>query len=238
MAQPDSSGMSSTAEVAVDANQPVPTGPCTNPMNSTGFIALGAPAMVAGAGPIPARTAGNLSIPEVVLASLFDDIYSEQAQGRWTPLYLRDYLTDGWNTPFVSPTSSSAGAPRQGWVGAFDGQFFRAWFFAFAYDQGLNSHLGNGYVGRYTIFAPSNRRLEFQWDSLFIVSNKGGSSNTYHGNVGDQTFWLKTLLCETKNYGYGCVLGINVPTGRTENGQGLNYLQPGFRYLWFPFGGN
>lgn len=95
---------------------------------------------------------------------------------RWTPLYLRTYFSDGWNTPFVLPTSSSAGAPRQGWVGAFDGQFFRAWFFAFAYDQGVNQKIGNGYVGRYTLFAPLNRRLEFQIDSYFIVSNKGGTA--------------------------------------------------------------
>ncbi len=135
------------------------------------------------------------------------------------------------------PTSSTAGAPRQGWVGAFDGQFFRAWFFAFAYDQGINSHIGNGYVGRYTLFAPLSRRLEFQIDSFFVVSNKGGTSNTYHGNVGDNTFWLKSQICETKNYGYGFVLGYNAPTGRTENGQGNNYLVTSFRGLWFPFGG-
>jgi hypothetical protein len=177
------------------------------------------------------------SVLEIVLASLVDDLYSDDAKARWTPLYLREYFTEGWDTPFILAPSSSAGAPRQGWIGAFDGQFFRTWFSAFAYDQGVNSHIGNGYVGRYTIFAPLNRRLEFQWDSFFIVSNKGGTSNTYHGNIGDQTFWLKTLLCETKNFGYGTGLGINVPTGRTENGQGANYLQPGFRFLWFPFGG-
>jgi hypothetical protein len=187
--------------------------------------------------PAPAGYAPDRSVLDLIGASLFDDIYSDEAKARWTPLYLSTYFTDGWNTPFVLPTSSSAGAPRQGWVGAFDGQFFRAWFFAFAYDQGVNQKIGNGYVGRYTIFVPLNRRLEFQVDSLFIVSNKGGASNTYHGNMGDNTFWLKTLLCETKNYGYGFALGYNAPTGRTENGQGNNSLATSFRGLWFPFGG-
>jgi hypothetical protein len=46
---------------------------------------------------------------------------------------------------------------------------------------------------------------------------------------------LKSLLHETKNLGFGYVLGFNVPTGRTENGQGLNYMQTGFRFLSFPF---
>ena len=32
--------------------------------------------------------------------------------------------------------------------------FFRALFFAFAYDQGVNSHIGNGYLGRFDIFIP------------------------------------------------------------------------------------
>jgi hypothetical protein len=135
------------------------------------------------------------------------------------------------------PTSSSSGAPRQGWVGAFDGQFFRAWFFALSYDQGINSRIGNGYVGRYTIFVPLNRRFEFQVDSLFLVSNKGGLSNTYHGNVGDSTFWAKFLLSESKDFGHGVGLGVVTPTGRTENGMGQNLLMPTYRFLWFPGGG-
>ncbi len=207
-------------------------------MNPADFAGTSAPGMVPGTPPpVPASAEPARSVLDVIGASLFDDLYSDEAKARWTPLYLSTYFTYGWNTPFVQPTSSTAGAPRQGWVGAFDGQFFRAWFFAFAYDQGVNSKIGDGYVGRYTIWVPFNRRLEFQLDSFFIVSNKGGTSNTYHGNFGDNTFWLKTLLCETKNYGYGIGLGYNTPTGRTENGQGNNYLQTTFRGLWFPFGG-
>ncbi len=226
------------APAGMGSNPPVPMAPSTGPLNPADFGAAGAPGMTPGPPPAaPSGYAQDRSVLDVIGASLFDDIYSDEAKARWTPLYLSTYFTDGWNTPFVLPTSSSAGAPRQGWVGAFDGQFFRAWFFAFAYDQGVNQKIGNGYVGRYTLFAPLNRRLEFQVDSLFIVSNKGGASNTYHGNIGDQTFWLKTLLCETKNYGYGFALGYNAPTGRTENGQGNNSLTTSFRGLWFPFGG-
>jgi hypothetical protein len=111
-----------------------------------------------------------------------------RSKSHWSPLYASEYLTTGWDQPFVLPTAGSGGAPRQGWVGAFDGQFFRAWFFAFVDAQGVNSHVGDLYVGRYTIFCALSRRLEFQWDSLFIVSDKGRKSGTYHGNIGDQTF--------------------------------------------------
>jgi hypothetical protein len=228
-----------TASPAYVGSDPLaPMTPTTGRLVSPDSGDTGAPGMVPRPPPsVSAEDEPRRSVLDVIRASLFDDIYSEEARARWTPLYLRTYFTDGWNTPFIQPTSSSAGAPRQGWVGAFDGQFFRAWFFAFAYDQGINGRIGNGYLGRYTIFAPLNRRLEFQWDSFFIVSNKGGASNSYHGNIGDQVFLLRTLLCETKNFGCGYVTGVNVPTGRTENGQGLNYLQTGLRFLWFPFGG-
>ena len=38
---------------------------------------------------------------------------------------------------------------------------------------------GNQYVGSWTIFAPFSRRFEMRVDVPFIVSNKGGPSNTY-----------------------------------------------------------
>ncbi|MFO0889954.1 MAG: hypothetical protein U0790_12545 [Isosphaeraceae bacterium] len=174
---------------------------------------------------------------EVIRASIFDDIYGEEAAARWTPLPLRTFFSEGWDQPFVLPTSSSGGAPRQGWVGAFDGQFFRAWFFAFGYEQGINRRIGDGYVGRYTIFVPFNRRFEFQVDSLFVVSNKGGERNNYHTNIGDTLFWAKFQLSESKDFGQTVGLGVITPTGNTVNGQGRNALLPTYRFLWFPFGG-
>ncbi|MGC8641045.1 MAG: hypothetical protein ACP5XB_14365 [Isosphaeraceae bacterium] len=213
-------------------------GSTATPVGSPTMTPTGASTMAPTGAPPPATSTGPaLSALEVIRASLFDDIYSDEAKARWTPLPLSTFFTEGWNTPFVLPTSSSGGAPRQGWVSAFGGQFFRAWFFAFAYTQGINSNLGNGYLGRYTIFAPLNRRLEFQVDSLFIVSNKGGASNTYHGNVGDTYFWANFQLSESKNFGQTLGLGVAAPTGRTENAQGLNALWPTYRFLWFPGGG-
>ena len=69
----------------------------------------------------------------------------------------------------MNPTAGNGGlagtggaAPCQGWVNAFGGTFFRAWFFTFAYIQGVNSHIGNGYLDRYEIFIPFNRCYEFE----------------------------------------------------------------------------
>ena len=137
---------------------------------------------------------------DVIRESLFGDVYSPEAQARWTPLPLGTFFTEGWDQPYVVPTSGSGGAPRQGWVSAFGGNFYRAWFFAFAYAQDVG-HNGNQYLGQYEIFVPLNRRFEFEVRYNFILSNKGGSSNTYHGNTGDTGFIGRFQLSESKDFG-------------------------------------
>ena len=179
------------------------------------------------AGYSPARSA-----LEVICASLFDDIYSEEAQARWTPLPLGTFFTEGWDQPYVNPTAGSGGAPRQGWVNAFGGNFYRAWFFAFAYDQGINRTIGNGYLGQYEIFIPLNRRFEFEIRYNFIVSNKGGSSNTYHGNTGDTGFISRFQLSESKDFGQTFHFGVFAPTGVRENGNGVASVQPYYQFWW------
>ena len=123
-------------------------------------------------------------------------------------------------------------APRQGWVNAFGGSFFRAWFFAFAYDQGINQRIGNGYVGQYEIFIPMNRRYEFEIRYNFIVSNKGGLSHTYHGNTGDTGFISRFQLSESRDFGQTFHLGVFAPTGRGENGNGVASIQPYYQFWW------
>ena len=172
------------------------------------------------------------SAVDVVLASLFDDIYSEEAQARWTPLTLGSFLTEGWDQPYVNPTSSTTGVPRQGWVNAFGGNFYRAWFFAFAFDEGINKKIGNGYLGQYEIFIPFNRRFELEIRSNFIVSNKGGTSNTYHGNIGDTGFIGRFQLSESKDFGQTFHFGVFTPTGRGENGGGVASLQTYYQFWW------
>jgi hypothetical protein len=204
---------------------------------------IGAPAAEAGtapAGPMetPLRSPTGLSALEVIQRSLFDEIYSPASQGKWSPLTLGEFFSQGWDVPYANPTAGNGGlagtggAPRQGWIGAYGATFFRAWFFAYVYAQGLNSHIGNTMVGQYTGWIPFNRRFELQVNYNFIVSNKGGTSGTYHGNTGDTNFALRFMLSESKNFGQMFQLGIQAPFGKEENGNGVANIFPQYQTWW------
>ena len=192
-----------------------------------------APGMVPAA---PAGYSSGLSTLDVIYESLFGDIYTKESMASWTPLTLDTFFSEGWDQAYLFPPSGSGGAPRHGWLQGLSGTFFRAWFFAFITAQDFH-HNGNLYVGQYTIFAPLNRRFEFQFDYHFIVSNKGGTSNTYHGNTGDTTIYGRFQLSETKNFSQLFQLGFNVPTGRESNGNGVAFIQPQYQF-WYNIYGN
>ncbi len=219
---------------AVGSNQPVPMAPGARPLNSPGDADTGAPGTPAA---VPAGYSSSLSALDVIRESIFGDIYSPEALARWTPLPLSTFFTEGWDQPYVVPTAGSGGAPRHAWIGAFGGNFFRAWYFAFAYDQGVNSHIGNGYLGRYEIFVPFNRRYEMEIRYDFIVAGKGGTSGTYHGNTGDMNFIQRLQLSESKNFGQLFQAGFLAPTGRQETGGGVASVAPQYQF-WYNIYGN
>jgi hypothetical protein len=43
----------------------------------------------------------------------------------WRPLPLRTFFSEDWNEPWSASPRSSTGAPRQAWINAFDGVFYR-----------------------------------------------------------------------------------------------------------------
>jgi hypothetical protein len=178
-------------------------------------------------GSTPTRSAADL-----LADSLFDDIYSEDAQARWTSLAPGTLLTEGWDQPYVDSPVGRGGAPRHGWVNAFGGTFARVWAFAFDYDQGINRKTGNRYVGQYEIFIPFNRRYELEIRSNFIVSNKGGLSHRYHDNIGDTGIISRILLSEIQDFGQTLHLGVFAPTGRGDNGKGVAAIQPYYQFWW------
>jgi hypothetical protein len=184
-------------------------------------------------------------ILEVIRASIFDNIYTPEAAARWTPLPLATFFTEGWDTPFVlpppggggiAPPADGVGANRIGWIDAFGGVFFRAWFFEWFYANRVAHTNNNQFLQDWTIFVPFNRRFEIQFDTLTIVSNKGGQSGTYHTNWGDTTIHPRLMLSETKNCGQILEMGIHTPTGRLENGQGATQLFPIYSLWANPFG--
>ena len=227
--------------VAAPAPSSAAPDPVTTLDNLGAFAPQPAPVPGPCAGPLvpPASTAGyvpQMGFFDTIRESLFGDGYSAAAQATWTPLYLRTLFTDGWNTPWINPPAGSGGAPRQGWVNGFGGTSFRAWFFVFGYANDFH-HDGNFYLGQYTIFAPLNRRFEFQLDVPFVVSNKGGPSNTYQGNPGDLTLISRLQLSETKDLSQSFILAVRMPTGKSVNGSGLTSLTPQYQ-MWYNIYGN
>ncbi len=73
----------------------------------------------------------------------------------------------------------------------------------------------------------------------FIVSNKGGLSNTYHGNIGDFVVSPRFLLSESQDLSQVFECLVSTPTGSTVNGNGQATLTPQYEfwYAGLPGGG-
>jgi hypothetical protein len=161
---------------------------------------------------------------------LFDTI-TESVFGRpdpdtWRPLYLSTLFSEGWFEPWVPSPNGSGGAPRQGWINAADGNFYRLWWFTFAegFNQGNQS---NAYLGAFTLYTPLSRRLLLITNIPFverngvpsglpIVSGPGGLNTrrtTNQTTFGDITFTPRVLLHETQDFSLTSELAVTVPTG-------------------------
>src|SRR5262245_31191826 len=120
------------------------------------LLALGA--LTFGGFGLPARAwAASDSEPEhlgffgAAAESIIGDVYAEPS--RWRPLELGTFFTEGWDQAWASPPRGSGGAPRQGWIGASDGVFYRLGIgtYSFAKDAGEN---GDQHLGSLTLYTP------------------------------------------------------------------------------------
>ena len=105
------------------------------------------------------------------------------------------------------------------------------WFLDFTYAN--NSHQnGNAYLGSFTVFTPISQRFQFLFSVPFIQSDKGGLSNTYHGNFGDFAVSPRFLLSETRDFSQVVECIVRTPTGSTVNGNGQTTLTPQYSF-WY-----
>jgi hypothetical protein len=132
-------------------------------------------------------------------------------------------FSEGWFEPWVPSANGSGGAPRQGWINAADGNFYRLWFFTFAqaFNQGPK---GNAYLGAYTLYTPLSRRLLLITNIPFEVHNSasgglpiinptGQPTFKSHSTFGDMSFTPRVLLHETKDFSLTSEMAVLVPTG-------------------------
>jgi len=90
------------------------------PLAAIVVLMVGAPKPSLGqAAPAQAKSAQSDC---VVWESLAGDVYEP---GRWRPLGWRTLFLEGWDEPWASPPNGEGGAPRQGWLNAYDGVFYR-----------------------------------------------------------------------------------------------------------------
>jgi hypothetical protein len=162
---------------------------------------------------------------DVMGESLTGDVYEPS---RWRELSLGSLFTEGWDEPWASPPAGEGGAPRQGWLNAYDGVFYRLGIATFNFANDFNQN-GNLYAGGVTLYTPFNRRFELRTDIPSAISNKGGGDE-YEVSPNDLQFTPRLLLSETRNFTQSFNVTLRVPTGDVDNGTGVAAVTPSYEF--------
>jgi hypothetical protein len=165
-----------------------------------------------------------------LLGMIRESMFGNQKDA-WKAMPLSTFFTEGWFEPWYSDPRSTTGAPRQPFINAYDGVFYRLCFFDFTYVNNSQQN-GNAYLGSFSIFTPISQRFQLYFSMPFIQSGKGGLSNTYHGNVGDFVVSPRFLLSETQDFSQAVECFVRTPTGNTVNGNGQSTLTPQYEF-WY-----
>ena len=185
-----------------------------------------------------------------------DSLSGRTDYAEWRPVTLRTLFTEGWDEAWIGPPNGLKGGPRQGWIGAADGNFYRLGFFSFDYTRAL-SQGGDGYAGGFTLYTPLSRRLLLISQIPFVESNlptlavgkqqfpstnsgtgSGGSTNHPSGRTptgfGDLAFTPRVMLFEKENFSLTTEVTVQVPTGYRRLGAGQTLVTPGIGF-WSNF---
>jgi len=175
----------------------------------------------------------DVGLLAAAVESLVGDVYEPS---RWRPLYLDEFFTEGWTRAWASPPAGEGGAPRQGWIGAADGVFYRLGIVTGdLVDDGING--GSQYNGNFTLYQPLNARFELRWDVPFLVSNRDEPDGDYDTGFGDLQVTPRFLLAETTNVTHSFNVALRVPTGQKEHGNGVAAVTPSYEFWSNPWRG-
>ena len=184
--------------------------------------------LVQGMGLLPARgePPPPTNVCDAARESLFGDVYAEPT--RWRELSFSTLFTEGWNDPWASPVAGAGGAPRQGWLNASDGVFYRLVVGTFNFAEDLGDR-GNGYSAGATLYTPLSRRFELRWDVPFFVSNRlAGDRNT---TWGDFQVTPRVMISETEAVSQSFNLTFRTPTGDPDTGTRVAAVAPSYE-VW------
>ena len=104
--------------------------------------------------PAPRQTSTpHTSFTDAMGKSIWGDVYAHPED--WQELSYGDFFSKGWDQSWVSPPTGAGGAPRQGWLLAFEGVFYRLGIGVFGWQHDL-AGTGDGYTGTLVNFTPIN----------------------------------------------------------------------------------
>jgi hypothetical protein len=196
-----------------------------------------APSHDAGAGVGPTTPQIDSDIFDTIAESLLGDVYAE---GRWQPLSLGTFFSEGWREPWASaPAGRDGQTPRHGWLGAFNGLFFRLWVTTFSDSTNISPPFhGNQYSGTYQLYLPFSQRFELLVNVPFVVSNgtRAAVRGGYATEFGDLAITPRFLLSETEATTQVFAVQVGTPTGSKATGNGSMALQPRYEFWTNPGG--
>ena len=174
---------------------------------------------------VPITAEKQRSFAEVVTESVTGDVYSDEAAKNWQELSFSNLFSKGWDKSWSSPPNGGGGAPRQGWLNAYDGVFFRLSIATFGW---LHGNGGDGYTNNIVSYTPLNQRMEIQTDIPVIASTQGGSGR--ETNFGDFKITPRLLLSESKEQTQTLNLTFRTPTGDVYNGNHVASIGPQYNF--------
>lgn len=190
----------------------------------------------ASADPAPGAPQAETELFDTITESLFGDVYAEN---KWRPLSLDTFFSEGWFESWAgAPAGRDGLAPRHGWLGAFDGVFYRLWLATFSYANNINVPFGgNRYTGTWSVFMPFSRRFEVLFDVPFAAANRTTDPpHGYTSQFGDLTVTPRFLLSESSATSQVFALAIRTPTGSTSTAGGIAALTPRYEFWTNPGG--
>ena len=182
------------------------------------------PAPIGPTEPLPTTWTGRTeiySIGDVILESILGEADPNNSR----PLSFSTLFSEGWREAWVPSPNGSGGAPRQGWINAADGNFYRLGFFTFGYGDNRPPR-GDAYLGAYTLYTPLSRRLLLITNIPFYIRNGGAGGLPIVGpggqtlvgpqsasGFGDIAITPRIMLHETQDFSLTTELAVLTPTG-------------------------
>lgn len=155
----------------------------------------------------------------------------------WRPLTCDTFFSEGWNEAWAGGPAGQCGlTPRHGWLGAFEGNFYRLGLVNTTYQHNLNQpYGGDGYGADVAAFLPLSRRFEMYVNAPFVKSNGTlDPTQGYQSDFGDLQVAGSFLLSENEAATQLFTLGVNTPTGEPETGGGRSYINPRYSFWYNP----